>query len=430
MAFLLFMPTIGRAEEDNRNWGDVRSDLIEEILDKAAAAEADRASTSRQVEAPAVASNSTSLLDRTAAPDLLGIAMNLAGLSGDLSSGGDGEDANSVAIATTAYAFKSALMGRDPLNPLYYCRDRRWRNVSFHASYDDVNDENSSGDEVNHATTFGAKVTIPTGRDACSFELDNDLLVDAAVEDEGLAAAVDLRVCQLLHLPADATSCVVAIEKMWNEDRDRLKSIDPADLADIVQSDMKANLALHSGIAAAVEEVRTAPQFAVSIDGRLEEGEATTDVYRAAFVWEIGLKSNSRWKFGGNVAAEYDDRDQDPTAVTDEDDGYGVSVAALMEYKIERSRFNFFGGSRAGTKEPVNAAIEMPVRWVTSVKGEWKSEVEDNYSVQTKVVIPITKGLDMPISVTYASNPELIDEDEVRGQVGFTLDTSRLLDLL
>jgi hypothetical protein len=37
-------------------------------------------------------------------------------------------------------------------------------------------------------------------------------------------------------------------------------------------------------------------------------------------------------------------------------------------------------------------------------------------------------GVAMPISVTYANREELIDESDVRGEVGFTIDFRKLTE--
>jgi hypothetical protein len=48
---------------------------------------------------------------------------------------------------------------------------------------------------------------------------------------------------------------------------------------------------------------------------------------------------------------------------------------------------------------------------------------------QVKVSIPVTTGVTLPLSVTYASRTDLIDEDEVRGNFGFSLDLDKLYAL-
>ena len=55
------------------------------------------------------------------------------------------------------------------------------------------------------------------------------------------------------------------------------------------------------------------------------------------------------------------------------------------------------------------------------------NNVDAIYKAQGKLTIPIADGIDFPISVTWANRSNLIDEKEVRGQFGFTLDTARLI---
>ncbi len=51
------------------------------------------------------------------------------------------------------------------------------------------------------------------------------------------------------------------------------------------------------------------------------------------------------------------------------------------------------------------------------------------YQGQAKLTIPLPfmPGLEMPISFSFASRTELVNEADVRGRVGFTFDVSRLL---
>jgi hypothetical protein len=63
----------------------------------------------------------------------------------------------------------------------------------------------------------------------------------------------------------------------------------------------------------------------------------------------------------------------------------------------------------------------------------WDKHDEDTHKLQTKLTIPLSallKGLTLPISVTVANRRELIDETEVRGQVGFTVDFSKFQQAL
>lgn len=61
---------------------------------------------------------------------------------------------------------------------------------------------------------------------------------------------------------------------------------------------------------------------------------------------------------------------------------------------------------------------------------EHLQDVDDNIGVgQAKIVIPLATGVDLPISMTYASRSEYIDEEEVRGNFGISIDTDKIYSL-
>jgi hypothetical protein len=63
----------------------------------------------------------------------------------------------------------------------------------------------------------------------------------------------------------------------------------------------------------------------------------------------------------------------------------------------------------------------------------WDELEEETHRFQTKLTVPLPsllKGLSLPISVTVANRRELVDEAEIRGQVGFTIDFSKFQQAL
>jgi hypothetical protein len=55
---------------------------------------------------------------------------------------------------------------------------------------------------------------------------------------------------------------------------------------------------------------------------------------------------------------------------------------------------------------------------------------EDEIGVaQAKAIFPLATGVDLPVSVTYATRSEYVDEDEVRGNFGISVDTDKLWSL-
>ncbi len=49
--------------------------------------------------------------------------------------------------------------------------------------------------------------------------------------------------------------------------------------------------------------------------------------------------------------------------------------------------------------------------------------------VQAKATIPISPGFSLPLSLTYASRTDLINQDHVRGNFGISLDLDKLYAL-
>lgn len=125
-------------------------------------AKTDQTSGTKQTETPAISRNSTSLVDQSSAPDLIGVGLNLAGLSAT-SGSGDMDSPNSVSVTATAYSLFAALKGADPLNPYFYNQHRNWRRFSLTFGYDDEKVEGS--DTIQRTKLFGGKILLINKRD-------------------------------------------------------------------------------------------------------------------------------------------------------------------------------------------------------------------------------------------------------------------------
>ncbi len=131
-------------------------------------AKADQNSNTKQAETPSSSSNSTSLVDQSSASDLVGVGMNLAGLTGN-SNSADNEP-TSVSVTTSAYALYAAFKGVDPLNPDFYNTHRDWRRFSVTLGYDE--EKLPSGD-MQKAKLFGLKYLVINHRDPNRKEFQN-----------------------------------------------------------------------------------------------------------------------------------------------------------------------------------------------------------------------------------------------------------------
>jgi hypothetical protein len=111
----------------------------------------------------------------------------------------------------------------------------------------------------------------------------------------------------------------------------------------------------------------------------------------------------------------YDDPDE--TLGQDKVRDYGASV------DIEGEVANPFGRrSRADVVQPITLSVGYKLSRLE--EGE-----EMVHLVQAKASIPISTGLALPLSLTYASRAVLVDEDHVRGNFGLSLDLDKLYAL-
>jgi hypothetical protein len=76
--------------------------------------------------------------------------------------------------------------------------------------------------------------------------------------------------------------------------------------------------------------------------------------------------------------------------------------------------------------------IDRRVPWLASLAADarWLTKDEPRYRVQAKFVVALYDGLELPLSVTWATTSDQNGEDEVIGNVGFTFDTAKLLPRL
>ncbi|MEW6127870.1 MAG: hypothetical protein AB1757_12600 [Acidobacteriota bacterium] len=135
----------------------------------AVAAKVNQRSNTNQAETPSTSGNTSSLLDQSSAPDLFGVALNLAGLSNPTkteTSGGmeSAKEVNSASVTATAYSLYAALKRIDPLDPTFYNAHPDWRRLSFTLGYD--NEKIDGVATPNQVTIFGSKYLIINHRDA------------------------------------------------------------------------------------------------------------------------------------------------------------------------------------------------------------------------------------------------------------------------
>src|ERR1041385_1075705 len=131
---LLCIPVLAFAQ-DKCSQGSPRNlnDFLEERICVNLQQRVDQTDPTKQAASPAAATNSTSLVERSSAPDLLGFALDFLNISDNA---GEKNSATPKTLTFSAAALKSMFSKEDPLAPEIYNKRANWRRVSFSAGYD------------------------------------------------------------------------------------------------------------------------------------------------------------------------------------------------------------------------------------------------------------------------------------------------------
>jgi hypothetical protein len=347
---------------------------------------------------PSVAGDPPSLVDESSASDLLGLAVNLIGV------GSESINNTSTAVTVSAYALKSALSGRDPLEPEYYNANSDWRRLSVTLGADFP--EDSDNPQAERGVIAGAKYLIYNERDITK-DRDFGPRVEAMLQEVGLAA-VDVLEDPIVAGALDTALCVGPNGEFVDESK-----IDPATLEaidEVIERKGSAAIEYQQNAADLAREVNARPQVAVEFltNQRQDDGTST---YKAGLTadfgtgFDLGFADTLAFTFNGAFA--YDDRSADDGL----ENGYGGTFAGKL--RMFRSP----------------TMLDRRVPWTLSVAGDgsWKTNIKPQYRAQAVVSIALWEGVELPISVTYANQTEFDDEDQVIGNFGFTVDTAKLI---
>ncbi|HEX3248305.1 MAG TPA: hypothetical protein VHS05_02670 [Pyrinomonadaceae bacterium] len=426
----------------------------------------------KQTDVPSASETSGSLVDQSSASDLIGLAANFAGLSA--STNGDEPDPSSISVTTSAYSLLAAIHRVDPLNTVFYNQHRNWRKFSVTLGYDDndLPDGTKQRDKI-----FGAKFLFINRRDpglernqgyvktigasleraavvfgklstrvrAFVLNLDSvrtNLLVPGFTDflkkrrteiqqDNSLTATQRAetinRIDKLLENPGDPRLFVLGKNFLptpdWSDEEvlyqtqflneylgpdyrkklgdDIANAVDEYIDQQLTDAELVAFRNLDDTARAAVEDIRRAPQLSLAFTTK--QRRIGIDEYLGTLIFDYGVADRINLTLNGSYS--YNDSK--------------IIGGDLRGFK--------FGGQLRFQLNRENLLGKKPLFFDVATQGSWMNNTDAIYKAQGKLTIPIADGIDFPISVTYANRTNLIDEKEVRGQFGFTLDTARLL---
>ena len=376
-----------------------------------------------QSEAPSISTNSTSLVEKSSVGDLLNFAFNPAGTAG-----GSSSDATSTSASITAYALKAFLSGVDPLDPAFYTANRLWRKFSFTYGHDFP--EGEEGNLSERGNIFGVKFLPYDKRDVSHPSNQGDIrIISQGLSERGRAIGsvvtdVQRYIFNTLAarnaLPASVTAITDADSRLefrrqntelariigsmgYTElvaliGEDGIKEIDNliAQRTEFVEFDRT--------LEDVINKIRRRPQVSMVFLTK-QRKQTRPDDYSGGLTLDLGVAE--RWNLTFNGMFNYTDNK------LDEDNRGGKFGTELL---IPITALN-------------RLADTAPATFSFAASGEWKTSVAPMYQGQAKLTIPLPfmPGLEMPISFSFASRTELVNESDVRGRVGFTFDVSRLL---
>lgn len=378
-------------------------------LEQVAAAKINQRDSTKNADAPAVVSGSTSLVDQSSTPDLAAFALSLASLG----KGGAAGQAP-FSFSSTPYALLAATNGRS-LDPYFYSKYRAWRRFSFTFGHEQDDDEHNGP-----ANIFAGKLLLVNRRDATDSHNQAHL---KAVSDALKLAAMNFG--QTRREITDYIFQVLGPSFGLNPDKREdkesflngqlsdqslsktlalLKEEHLAQIDRIVERHIDAEVALSDATTTAIESIRRAPQLAISFSSKIRPHQPI-DEYRAELTWDYGLYRRMNWT--ANLSYDYRNVTQIGADVR------GGRFAQQFEYQLTREQ-NL-------KREPIKVAISMD--------GKWQTRTSPVYQIHGKVTVPILTGVSLPLSVSWASRTNLINESFVKGNFGLTFDVAKLAGL-
>jgi len=423
MVFLFLGPsTAARAGAAYETWlNETIRSAAEPRVSAAVKTAVENTVDAKSVITSASANNATSLVDTSSVSDLIGIGLNLAGLSG---SAEGGDDADSISATVSGYAFYSAFKGIQPLDPREYCTDaaRLARAFSATLGYDDDQSSDNAA-KSGRVILVGARVSlwpgVIPGDDACTKDTSeiSHALVDATGAASALSQAVQGKLFELEGGDASDPTAVVAFVKSL-DDRGKLDSLMAehgsefdAWLADeyFTEERVQPFRNLDRAEKKLIADLKEGNRWAVDFLTKQRDGSGA-DEYHVNLIWD--WDASQHLSFTGNGEFNYENIPSARNSV-------GGTVAAAVRYAPILS-------SEVWGRNPIKADLSVSAKWMTRQEDTYKGQLG------IRVALPwgFLKGIELPISLTVANRTELVDETDVRGVLGFSIDTSQLFGAL
>ncbi|HUQ32177.1 MAG TPA: hypothetical protein VM095_08650 [Pyrinomonadaceae bacterium] len=390
--------------------GQNLSAYLDEHIAENVKARIDQTDPTKQSETPAAAQNSTSLVERSSAPDLAGLGLDFLNLSDASSS--DKKSATPKTLTFSSYALKSLMSNEDPLDPEIYNRNKNWRSVSFTLGYE-VPENTNDRDPI-----IGLKWLAYNGRDLSNTNNQAEISkIQTALNPASSAFAAifdDVRLYLFIALKkrgklptggttqalfegqlASAAGFPTILNSLTDDEK---KNVDQ-----IISKYISAFVNLDAVSKSVVKTIRSRPQLALQFTTTQRKGKRP-DEYSTVLTFDKGMGTSSMTLNGSFIYKN------NRTG----SDSRGARFAAGIHMPLQ-------GFKPLGYSDPLLLSLEANA---TAMTGETPM-----YKAQARLTIPFPNlpGVEIPISVSVANRTEFVKEKEVKGKFGFTFDISKAL---
>jgi hypothetical protein len=400
--------------------------------------------TDKQLGASSSGPGSTSLAEKPGIPELLALALEHGAIEQSVSGTG-------LTLSTSPYAFVRLL---EPDNAANFDQYGLWRRIGGSVTFDMRSEDPTVGNvDINQVAEWSVRVRVIGDRSTRTkgFTKRWTQVVQPKIQVRlnALSGGIDkaLNGSPELRDAADASSETLKeqiagyLESSEGAPREqRIEAITAMTLSalkttvfdPISESRLKLSEETFRGITTAMsglvkahEDLFSAQQDLGGILDELNRSPLLTVAFTHHTKEQGSAYSDAKLLFETHVApfdavvngfiSWYDDPDPAFNQESVRDFGGNIELAGSVKNPFGRSR-------KLDVVEPIliSAAYQL-------------SRLEEAnkaiHVAQVKVSIPVTTGVTLPLSVTYASRTDLIDEDEVRGNFGFSLDLDKLYAL-
>jgi hypothetical protein len=386
----------------------------------------------KQSEAPAILPSSTTLVDRSSSPDIVGASLNLAGLASKSKSA----NSSDFSLSLSMYGVYAALKSTSPLERQFYDRPRSqtWRRLSF--SFGRSFPEDPTATVGQGSNSYGAKFLLSHSRDPydpsniddfkCAMgeghnahchridiaqsyaqdfvEIQNYLYrkyYDSLAAQFGREPAfaivfsdTDTRL-NFVHLVSMSPALFhVLLGKLTGEDQ--------AFIVSHLRRSLEAQTLLTSRLQNLVKDIKRHAQISLGFSSRISK-DGGNNLYRTELAVDKGI-----WKISSTTNASYDFQNAQKTMTLNRQIGRlaeQVTVPLIPE------------------KDPTS---NSPGKLAISGEGDWGTNGAPIYKAQGKITMTAFSGFDIPFAVTYTNKAGMNNKPDLKRQVGFAFDFAKI----